>query len=57
MLYLLDPEEAAVEELKGADPIVAWAISFPSTTSERRVSNSKYIGNSVFWGGLNELVD
>ncbi|MDW9830843.1 endonuclease [Sinorhizobium meliloti] len=57
MLYLLDPERAGVNELKDADPVVAWAISFPSSTSERRVSNSRYIANSVLWGGLNEWVD
>ena len=57
MLYLLDPEGAGVDELKDADPVVAWAISFPSSTSERRVSNSRYIANSVLWGGLNEWVD
>ena len=54
MLYLLDPEGAGVDELKDADPVVAWAVSFPSSTSERRVSNSRYIANSVLWGGLNE---
>ena len=57
MLYLLDPEGADVDDLKGADPIVAWAISFPSSTSERRVSNSSYIANSVLWGGINDWVD
>lgn len=57
MLYLLDPDGAEVEELKDADPVVAWAISFPSSNSNRRVSNSSYIGNSVLWGGLNEWVD
>lgn len=57
MLYLLDPEGAEVVELKDADPVVAWAISFPSSNSKRRVSNSRYIANSVLWGGLNEWVD
>jgi hypothetical protein len=57
MLYLLDPQGAEVEELKDADPVVAWAISFPSSTSEKRVSNSRYIANSVQWRGLNEWVD
>lgn len=57
MLYLLDPERSGVDELKDADPVVAWAISFPSSTSERRVSNKSYIANSVMWGGLNEWVD
>ena len=57
MLYLLDPEGAAVDQLKDADPVVAWAISFPSSSSERRVSNSKYIANSVLWGELNDWVD
>lgn len=57
MLYLLDPDGAGVDELKDADPVVAWAISFPSSNSERRVSNSRYIANSVLWGGLNEWLD
>lgn len=57
MLYLLDPAGAGVLELENADPVVAWAISFPSSSSERRVSNSRYIANSVLWGGLNEWVD
>jgi len=57
MLYLLDPERSGVDELKDADPVVAWAISFPSSGSERRVSNASYIANSVLWGGLNEWVD
>jgi hypothetical protein len=57
MLYLLDPEEAKLGELGDADPVVAWAISFPSSMSERRVSNEGYIANSVLWGGLNEWVD
>lgn len=57
MIYLLDPEGAGVDDLKHADPVVAWAISFPSSTSERRVSNSRYIANSVLWGGLNDWVD
>ncbi len=57
MLYLLDPAEAGVPDLATADPIAAWAISFPSSASERRVSNSKYIANSVLWGGVNEWVD
>lgn len=57
MLYLLDPAGAGLQDLVDADPVVAWAISFPSSTSDRRVSNSKYIANSVLWGGLNEWVD
>jgi hypothetical protein len=57
MLYLLDPSEAGVEELADADPVVAWAISFPASTSDRRVSNSNYVANSVLWGGLNDWVE
>jgi hypothetical protein len=57
MLYLLDPAGSDVPKLANADPVVAWAISFPSSTSERRVSNSRYIANSVLWGGLNDWVD
>jgi hypothetical protein len=57
MLYLLDPEGAGIDELKDSVPIVAWAISFPSSSSDRKVSNSRYIANSVLWGSLNEWVD
>ena len=57
MLYLLDPAGAGVAELEDADPVVAWAISFPASTSERRVSNERYIANNVLWEGLNEWVD
>lgn len=57
MLYLLDPTGAGVAKLSNADPVVGWAISFPSSSSERRVSNSRYIANSVLWGGINEWVD
>ena len=57
MLYLLDPAGAGVAELVDADPVVAWAISFPASTSERRVSNERYIANNVLWEGLNEWVD
>lgn len=57
MLYLLDPQSASVEEIIGADPVVAWAISFPGSTSTRKVSNSRYIANSVHWGGVNDWVD
>lgn len=57
MLYLLDPAGAGVPELADADPVAAWAISFPSSTSERRVSNASYIANSVLWGGLNDWVE
>ena len=54
MLYLLDPKGA---ELDPANPIVAWAISFPNSSSVRRVSNSRYIANSVLWESLNDWVD
>ncbi len=54
MLYLLDPEVAGLD---AAVPVVAWAISFPNSSSDRRVSNLPYIGNSVLWEGLNDWVD
>lgn len=54
MLYLLDPKVAG---LAADAPVVAWAISFPNSSSERRVSNYLYIANSVLWGGLNDWVD
>jgi hypothetical protein len=57
MLYLLDPELSSVDALKGAAPVVAWALSFPSSASERRVSNSRYMGNSVLWEDVNVGVD
>lgn len=57
MMYLLDPDKADVPLLRGAAPVAAWALSFPSSTSTRTVSNSKYMGNSVLWGELNGWVD
>ena len=57
LLYLLDPDGAGVDELKNADPVAAWAISFPSSTSDRKVSNSRYIANSVLWESINDWVD
>jgi hypothetical protein len=57
MLYLLDPDGAGIEEMMGANPVAAWAISFPSSDSEKRVSNSRYIANSVLWGGLNDWLE
>lgn len=57
-LYLLDPSKADQRFSKpGQDPFVAWAISFPSSTSGRTVSNFGYVGNSVLWGTINEWVD
>ena len=57
MLYLLDPKKSDVDEIIDADPIVAWAISFPASSSERRISNDKYLANSVMWGGSNDWMD
>lgn len=57
LLYLLDPKDSGVPALEGADPIVAFAISFPGSTSQRRVSNAAYVANSVMWGALNDWVD
>lgn len=57
MMYLLDPDKADVPVLRGGAPVAAWALSFPSSTSTRTVSNSKYMGNSVLWGELNGWLD
>ena len=57
LLYLLDPQASGIAALQDADPIVAFAISFPGSTSERRVSNAAYMANSVMWGALNDWVD
>ena len=57
MLYMIDPSMAEVAEIADADPVAAWAISFPASSSDRRVSNEKYIANNVLWEGLNDWVD
>jgi hypothetical protein len=57
LLYLIDPEESGCAEIKGADPVLAWAVSFPASRSDRTVSNAKYLGNSVLWEALNAWVD
>ncbi|MDD2868651.1 Z1 domain-containing protein [Neomegalonema sp.] len=56
-LYLLDPAGSGVPDLAEVGPIAAWALSFPASDSERRVSNANYIANSVLWGGLNDGMD
>jgi hypothetical protein len=57
LLYLIDPNKSDCAEIEGADPVLAWAISFPTSKSDRKVSNEKYIGNSVLWEGLNAWMD
>jgi hypothetical protein len=57
LLYLLDPDVSGCPEIAGADPVVAWAISFPTSDSNRTVSNAAYMGNSVLWEELNAWVD
>lgn len=52
MLYLLDPsqEKSGMETLDPIAPVLAWAVSFPGSKSEKRVRNAKYMANSVLWG-------
>ncbi|HBU14818.1 MAG: endonuclease [Rhodobacteraceae bacterium GWE1_64_9] len=57
MLYLIDPAHSKIDELKEGSPILAWAISFPGSPSERRVSNADYMANSVLWGAMNDWLD
>ena len=57
MLYLLDPDASDCSEIAGAEPVLAWAISFPTSDSSRTVSNAAYMGNSVLWEELNAWVD
>lgn len=57
MLYLLDPASSKVDELLEGKPVLAWAISFPGSPSDRRVSNADYMANSVMWGAMNDWVD
>lgn len=57
MLYLLEPKFSKITELEAGPPVLAWAISFPGSPSERRVSNADYMANSVLWGAMNDWVD
>jgi hypothetical protein len=57
LLYLLNPADSGVDVIKDADPVVAFAVSFPGSSSTRRVSNAAYMGNSVMWEALNVWVD
>jgi hypothetical protein len=57
MLYLLDPQFSKVPDLEAGPPILAFAVSFPGSPSERRVSNADYMANSVLWGSMNDWVD
>ena len=54
-LYLLDPEKSRNTVLEGRQPVLAWSIVFPGSSSKRRVSNGEYMANAVLWGGLNDL--
>lgn len=57
MLYVVDIPESSDAEQEDADPVVGWAVSFPASTSQIRVSNEKYLANSVLWEGINDWVD
>lgn len=59
MLYLLDPDErkSGHKSLDPSVPILAWAVSFPGSKSEKRVSNAKYMANNVLWESLNDGLD
>lgn len=46
LIYLLDPDEAEDEALKGLPPVVAVGLSFPSTEKGRKV---EYKVNNVAW--------
>jgi hypothetical protein len=54
-LYLLDPNKSKNLILDGRPPVLAWSVVFPGSSSKRRVNNAEYMGNSVLWGGINDL--
>ena len=56
-LYLIDPMRSSNYSLTDCPPILAWAISFPGSTSRKTVSNADYMANSVAWGEINADVD
>lgn len=55
LLYLLDPAKSDCRKLEGRSPVLAWAISFPGSTSKRRVRDADYMANSVLWGLNNDV--
>lgn len=57
LLYLLDPDKSSCQALKGRDPALAWAISFPGSTSKLRIRDADYMANSVLWEALVNDVD
>ena len=54
LLYLIDPALSGVEEIKDADPVLAWAISFPRSNSGTKVP---YEVNNVLWTQINGWAD
>lgn len=50
LLYLINPKESGVPELKDAPPVLAWAISFPGSNSGTKVP---YEVNNVLWTQIN----
>ncbi|MCW1918031.1 Z1 domain-containing protein [Rhodobacter sp. KR11] len=59
MLYLLDPakDKSEMETLDPDVPVLGWAINFPGSKSDTRVSNEKYMANSVLWSTVSEGKD
>jgi hypothetical protein len=54
LIYLIDPALSGVEEIRGADPVLAWAISFPGSNSGTKVP---YEVNNVLWTQINGWAD
>lgn len=54
LLYLIDPARSGVDEIAEADPVLAWAISFPGSNSGTKVP---YEVNNVLWTQINGWAD
>lgn len=57
LLYLLDPAKSNCTALARRSPVFAWSMSFPGSTSKRRVRDADYMANSVLWGVLNDVLE
>jgi hypothetical protein len=56
LLYLLDPKKTGSADL-GLDskqPILAWALSLPGSSSDRGLSDKDYIANTIEWEGFSD---
>ncbi|MFY2826576.1 Z1 domain-containing protein [Ruegeria sp. MALMAid1280] len=57
LMYLLDPEKSSCPALQGRNPVLAWSLSFPGSSSKLRIRDADYMANSVLWEAMRDDVE